>query len=206
MKIIDHPQYSDPWWLCRNGKPSASNAKKLITSTGAPSKSASDYSKYLAGCMFAGCDIDAIDPTIWMQRGTDTEEEARNYYSFLKGVQVDEVGSFTDDMEQYIASPDGVITAENGLLEIKVLKPVNHISAIMYCKKNQRPPPLYVPQCQMSLFVSGMDWLDLTFYNVDLPKVVIRILPDEKVVAGLKAQLLACLAARNLVLTELKSF
>ena len=204
-KIIDIPQYEPEWWENRNGKPSASNAKKLVTSTGQPSKSAKDYATYLAGCLFYGQDIDKWEGNKFTDRGTDTEAEARNYYSWTKGVDVVEVGSFTDDLEQFISSPDGIILLDKGLLEIKVLKPVNHINALLYCKKNKKPPPLYVPQCQMSLFVSGYDYLDLEFYNPGLPALIMRITPDEKVITGLKAQLAVCLAERNLVLTELES-
>lgn len=204
MKIIEFPQYSDEWWSHRNGKPSASNAKKLITSTGAPSKSAADYSTYLAGCLYAGADIDPFEGNRHTERGTDTESEARSDYRLLKGVGVSEIGSFTDDMEQYIASPDGVIESEKGLLEIKVLKPANHINALMYYNKHKRPPPLYVPQCQMSLFVSQYDYLDLEFYNPNLPSLIIRIEPDEKIMKSLESQLLACIAERSKTLAILE--
>jgi len=204
-KIIDCAQYDPAWWEFRCGKPSASNAKKLITSTGAKSKSCPDYSRYLAGCQFAGKDIDAWEGTKFTDRGTEIEAEARAYYSLTKNVDVDEIGSFTDDMEQYIASPDGAITSSKGLLEVKVLKPVNHINALLYYKKNRKPPPLYIPQCQMSLFVSEYDWLDLEFYNPDLPALIIRIEPDEKVINCLACQLTECLKERDNTLKILES-
>ena len=190
MKVINCQQYGDEWWAFRNGKPSASNAKKLITSTGAASKSASDYASYLAGCIYANKDIDAWEGTKFTERGSDTEAEARSDYELLKDTEVTEIGSFTDDQERYIASPDGV--CGNGLLEIKVLKPTNHINTLMYYAKHNKPPPLYVPQCQMALFVSEKDWIDLEFYNPGLPTLIIRIDPIGKIITGLEEQLEVC--------------
>jgi len=201
-KLIDHPQYSTEWWAARNGKPSASNAKKLITSTGAKSKSMEGYSSFLAGCLYANKDIDPFEGNKFTDRGTDTEDEARKYYQFMMNVEVEEIGSFTDDLGQYIASPDGVVGS--GLLEIKVLKPENHINAIIYYSKNKKPPPLYVPQCQMSLFVSEKEFIDLEFYNPDLPQLIIRIHPDKKIHDSLNEQLKSCVAQRNITLKLLK--
>jgi len=48
MKILTMEQYSDEWWAYGAGKPSGSNASKLVSSTGAFSKSMSEYAIQLA--------------------------------------------------------------------------------------------------------------------------------------------------------------
>jgi putative phage-type endonuclease len=198
MKIIDCPQYSDEWWSARLGKPSASNAKKLITSTGAPSKQMGDYAINLANSLFAGRDLEQLEPNEWMTRGTEMEAEARAWYAMERDIDVVEVGMFTDDSETYIASPDGVI--DNGLLEIKCLKPTNHTKAIL----GKSAPTDYIAQIQMQLFVSEQDYCDLFFYCPGLPNRVFRVEADSKVIDGLKEQIAACLELRDAVLLKLK--
>ena len=202
-KIITCEQYSAEWWRVKIGCPSASNAKKLVTSAAMPSKQMADYAISLANCLFAGRDVDAIDPTAWMQRGTDTEAEARAAYEMARDVDVEEVGMFTDDLGQYLASPDGVVG--DGLLEIKVLKPVNHTKAILAYKKTKKVPSDYCAQIQMQLLVSEKSWCDLLLYNDGLPMQIIRVEPDQKMFTALETQIPLCIAERNLILAELKS-
>ena len=48
MKVHDVSQRSPQWYDLRRGTPTASAFDKLITSTGKPSKQASDYAIFLA--------------------------------------------------------------------------------------------------------------------------------------------------------------
>ncbi len=203
-KIIECEQYSDDWWALRCGKPSASCAKKLITSAGAASKQMSDYAIDLANALYSGKEVDAWEGNSATQRGTELEPLARMAYELDNGVEVQEVGMFTDDLEQYVASPDGVIG--DGLLEIKNLTGKNHTKALMYYAKNKRVPTDYAQQLQMQLFVSGKAWVDIFFHHPDLPCLTIRQVPDPKIVAGLKSQLAAVIAERNIILKQLQEF
>jgi hypothetical protein len=203
-KIIDCEQYSDTWWTLRCGKPSASCAKKLVTSTGAASKQMADYAIELANALYAGKEVDAWDGNSATQRGTALEPLARMAYELDNGVDVQEVGMFTDDLEQFIASPDGVIG--DGLLEIKNLTGKNHTKALMYYAKNMRIPTDYVPQLQMQLFVSGKAFVDIFFHHPDLPCLTIRQFSDPAIVAGLKSQLAAVLAERDRIHQQLLEF
>lgn len=204
MKIIDCPQYSDGWWEYRCGKPSASNAKKLVTSSGAVSKQMADYAVDLANAKFAGKEVDQWNGNAATERGTELEPDARMAYELITGSDVEEIGSFSDDLEQYIASPDGVIG--NGLLEIKNLTGKNHTKALMYYAKHKKAPTDYIPQCQMALFVAEKEWIDLFLHHPDLPGLIIRMEPDQKIITTLKAQLSACIAERNLILKVLEKF
>lgn len=204
MIIHDVAQNSDEWLALRAGKPTASEFSKLITSTGAPSKSMKAYAEQLAGELFAGRPLDTWEGNKFTDRGHEVEDEAVLAYELMAGVDTTPVGFVTDDLEQYGCSPDRFI-GDDGLLEIKCL-PKAHIEAIRYYKKHKKIPTKFVPQTQGQIVVAERKWCDLFFYHADLPKVIIRVVPDEKVVAGLKAQLIACIAERNLVHKELKEF
>ena len=203
MIIYDVAQNTDAWKKLRAGKPTASEFSKLITSTGAASKSMKGYAEQLGGELFACKPLDTWEGNIYPDRGHEVEDEARLYYSMLTGEETEQVGFVTDDLEQYGCSPDAFV-GDSGMLEIKCL-PKLHIEAIRYCKKTGKIPTKFVQQVHGQMFIAERKWCDLIFYHADLPKVIVRVTPDEKVVAGLKSQLLACIAERNLVLSELKS-
>ena len=116
--------------------------------------------------------------------------------------EITQVGSVSDTMGRWITSPDGMID-ENGVLEIKCL-PKNHISALLYYSKHGKAPPDYIQQTQGQLFVTEREYVDLLYYHPDLPKIVIRQYPDEKIQTALEQQLKACITERNLTLNILK--
>jgi len=200
MQQFDFPQYSDEWWSERLGKPSASNASKLVTSSGAPSKQMEDYAIDLAADLYAGEVCDAWGGNQATQRGTELEPEARSFYEFSSGNDVVEVGMFSD--MGAVVSPDGCI-GDDGLLEIKCLSGRNHIKAQLYYKANSKPPTIYIAQVQMQMLVSGRKHVDLLFFHPLLPSLKIRVYPDAKVIAGLKAQIKACNKLRDETLAVL---
>ena len=206
MPIINRDiiQGSDEWFAAKVGKPSASNASKLITSTGLPSKSMKAYAQTLGGELYAGRSIDPFQGTTSTEYGNETEEESRLAYGMLKNIDVEQVAFIEDNLQQYIISPDG-LPGDAGLVELKN-KPKHHITTLLYFKKNGKIPPDYIAQLQMQLFVSGREWVDIFYYSRFLPWLCVRITPDEKIITGLKSQLQSCLAERNLVLAELRSF
>jgi len=204
MPIINREiaQGSDEWFAAKVGKPSASNASKLITSVGAPSKSMKAYAQTLAGELYAGQSIDPFTGNINTEYGNETEQESRLAYSMLKDVDVEQVAFIEDDLQQYLVSPDGLI-GDTGMLELKN-KPKLHISTLMYYQKHKKIPTDYIAQLQMQMFVSQREYVDIYYYSKLLPCLLVRVYPDAKIVDGLKAQLLACIAERNLVFNELK--
>jgi len=197
-------QYSDEWYAGRLGKPSSSSFSKLVTSTGAESKSMIPYAQKLAGDLFAGKEIDAWEGNKYTERGHEIEAEARAYYSMVNDVEVEQVGFITDAMGRWLCSPDGLI-GDDGILEIKCL-PKLHIAALLYYQKNGKAPTDYIVQTQGQLFISGRKWVDLEYYHPDLPKIIIRQYPDKKIQAALEKQLMACIAERNITLKILQEF
>ena len=206
MPIINRDiiQGSDEWFAAKVGKPSASNASKLITSVGAPSRSMKAYAQTLGGELYAGRSIDPFQGTISTDYGNEAEEESRLAYGFLKGVDVEQVAFIEDDLQQYIVSPDGLV-GDTGLVELKN-KPKHHLTTLLYYKKHGKIPTDYIAQLQMQLLISEREYVDIFYHSPFLPWLCVRVTPDEKIIAGLKTQLAACLVERNLVLKELKSF
>jgi hypothetical protein len=202
MIVHDVDQNTSDWFALRAGKPTASCFSKLITSTGGASKSMLVYAEQLGGELFAGKPLDAWEGNIYTERGHEVEPEAVLAYEMMQDVDTQQVGFITDDLAQYGCSPDREV-GKPGLLEIKCL-PKLHIEALRYINKNGRIPTKFVAQVQGQLFITGKEWADLFFYHADLPTKIVRVYPDQKIVDGLKAQLLSCIAERNLVFNELK--
>ena len=202
MIIHNVEQNTDEWMKLRAGKPTASCFSKLITSTGAASKSMPAYAETLGGELFAGKPLDAWEGNKYTERGHEVEPEAVLAYEMMQDVDTQQVGFITDDLMQYGCSPDREV-GKPGLLEIKCL-PKLHIESLRYINKNGKIPTKFVAQVQGQLFITGKEWADLFFYHADLPTKIMRVYPDAKIVAGLKAQLMACIAERNIVFNELK--
>jgi hypothetical protein len=196
MIIHDVEQGSPEWFALRAGMPTSSNAKKLVTSQGKESKSMPEYAIELAGDLYAGQPLNAFEGNAWTDRGTELEDSARSLYEMVNDVEAQTVGFITDDDQQHGASPDNLI-GEDGGLEIKCLKATNHIKAIMYYKKNKKPPTDYVSQVQSCLFETGRKWWDLMFFHPDLPELIIRIEPDLEFHKVLESQLKAVIIERD---------
>jgi len=206
----DTEQGSSEWFAIRSGIPTASEFSKLITSTGSPSKQMEAYAYTKACEKFAGEPVDAFQGNAWTEAGKEDEAAAREHYAFISGNEVSEVGFVTDGTMlegQPVGvtcgcSPDSLVN-DDGMLELKRLKGSLLIEAHLYYKKNGTIKPAYVQQVQGQMMVCERDWVDVVFYNPVLPPLVIRVLPDKKVFAGLKAQINLCNELRDKTLAEL---
>lgn len=172
--ISNVEQGSTEWHALRAGVPTASNFGKIVTSTGAPSKSAGDYVNQLIGEKLLGKTEEGFK-TEWMQRGTELESEAREMYEFTQDVTVDQVGFIGKESPACGCSPDGLV-GETGGLEIKCPKLQTHIKYLLYGKL----PSEYHRQVHGSLYVTGREWWDFMSYYPGLQPFIIRVFPDEK--------------------------
>ena len=201
----DLVQGSADWHQVRLGIPTGSKFKDLITSTGAPSKSMATYAANLAGDLYAGKSLDSFEGNQWTDRGTELEAEARALYQFDTGNDVVEVGFITPDSGLYGVSPDGLI-GDDGLVEFKCLKTSNHIAALIYYNKHKKSPTTYIQQVQGQMMVAEREWCDLVFYHPDLPMLVIRNEPDQKIYDGLINQLETVITERDKILEVIKGY
>ncbi len=205
MPVInrDTTQGKEDWFKARLGKPTASNFSKLITSTGAASKSIGGYANLLAAELYAEKPLNDFGGNQWTDRGQELEEDARAKYELIKDADVEQVGFITNDGNTVLVSPDGLI-GDDGLIEIKCLKAENHIEVILYYKKHKKCPPKYIQQTQGAIYISRREFCDLVFYYPGLPLLVIRQYPDSTIINGLTSQIHKVIELRDSVLKILQ--
>lgn len=190
-------QNSEEWLNYRCGIPTASQFKRLITSTGEPSKSMTEYAYELACNRFAGRPVDPFAGNKWTEAGHEDEPDARDHYAFITGHDV-RLAGFVIDQEPATmgASPDSWVN-DDGLLELKRLKGSKLIEMNIYYRKNKKLAPDYVAQVQGQMLICERDWVDVVFYNPLLPPLIVHVERDEKVIDGLKKQIEAVNALRD---------
>ena len=156
MKIYDRQQGSPEWYDIRLGKVTASCfGKAKAGGTGTTRKI------YMSELLYERENKKTCEgfSNAVMQKGSETEEQARKYYEELNECTVRQVG-FVERDEDIGASPDGLV-GEDGLLEIKCPLPTTHI---IY-RADDRLPPTYKPQVQGQLWVCERKWCDFVSYE-----------------------------------------
>lgn len=201
MIIHDVEQNTDAWYSLRAGMPTASGFSKIVTSTGALSKSMDKYAMELAGDAYAGKPIDLWEGNKYTDRGHEVEDEARSGFELMRGVDVVQVGFVTDDLELYGCSPDGLV-GDDGVLEIKCL-PKRHIEMLRYVHKYKSIPPEFVQQVQGGMWVTERARCSLFFYHPDLPGACVTVERDEEFILKLNDGVSACLEQRDKLLDML---
>jgi hypothetical protein len=172
-------QYSDAWDALRVGIPTASSFDKIITPSGAPSKSWKGYAHGLIAERILRRRLESF-MSPWMERGQMLESDAVKQYELQRDIETTEIGFVTDEDHTIGCSPDRLI-GDDGLLEIKVPKPETQIGYLL-------GEPLdkdYYPQVQGQLFVTERKWVDIMSYHPEMPPVIIRMQRDEEYITTL---------------------
>lgn len=178
MKILDVKQGSDEWMLARLGLPTASQFDRLLTpKKREPAAARHKYRAELVTEWLLGQPIE-WGSSIWMDRGTGLEDEARRWYEFDRDVQVHRTGFIARDDGQTGGSPDGLVGDEGGL-EIKCPGALQHVQYLLGDDLE------HVGQVQGYMYLTDRAWWDVLSYNPALPPVVHRVLRDEKYIAAL---------------------
>jgi len=169
-------QYEPAWWAAHQGRPSASNAGKVITpARGDYSKSAVEYAYDLVAELYDpdyGMVSDYASAA--MRNGTVMEPEARRFYCFARDCEVEQVGLCETDDRRFICSPDS-LCGDHGVLELKSPTYKTHVKYL--CEGGL--PVEYKPQCHMHLLVTQRPWCDFMSYCRGLPPVLVRVEPNE---------------------------
>jgi hypothetical protein len=175
MKRYEMDQYTTAWWDVRRGVPTCSEFGRIITpATGKLSSQALAYAAELVGQM--------VDPhygeeetyvSAAMRNGTIMEPEARDWYEFDAGADVQRVGFCTTDDGRFGGSPDALV-GDDGCLE---LKSPTAKTQVLYLYANTLPAE-YRPQVHGHLIVTGRKWCDFVSYFRGLPPLRIRVEPD----------------------------
>lgn len=176
MKRYDFDQYSPDWWRVRRGVPTSSCFDKIVTpAKGELSKQADGYIHQLIAEQFDpeyGVVEDYVSAA--MRAGTIMEPEARRYYEFERGVDVEQVGFCLSDDGRFGCSPDG-LCGDDGALELKCPQPHTQVA---YLLANELPQA-YAPQVHGQLIVTGRKWVDFMAYSPGFPPLLIRVEPDD---------------------------
>lgn len=173
-------QLSRAWWALKLGKPSASNAGRVMQPVNREySKGAQPYIAELLAEQIIGQpvsedeDADESHNTMWTERGIVGEAQARAWYSMETGREVVEVACVEADDHSEICSPDGLVDAD-GIVEIKVRSAKHHMSRVLGLE-SVAP---YI-QVQAILRLTGRKWCDSVAWNPTLPCVIERVHLDE---------------------------
>ena len=182
--VKDIVQGTEEWFAEKVGKPSASNASKIITNSGKPSKQREGYLYELVAQRITRR-IEEGYKNANMEMGNEREDESREMYSLLHGVDVEQVGViYKDKKKQFLCSPDGIIDNKYGL-ELKNVLPKTQIKYLL----NDELPSEYFSQIQFSLYVTGFDRWDFMSYSPLLKPLIIKVEPDKAFQISLQVEL-----------------
>jgi len=188
MKIIECDQGSPEWLMARLGKVTAScfgdalaqNRQK--TGVGVTSLK---YMRKLIAERLSGEVQDSYTNAV-IDRGSEVEQEARDYYEKLNGVLVTQVG-FVEYSEDVGASPD-CLMGDDGMGEIKCPNSSTHIEYILA----DRLPTVYVPQVQGGMWVCERQWCDFVSFDPRVkqrPYFCKRVFRDEEYIKDLESKI-----------------
>ena len=185
MPIFHHDvaQYSDEYDRLRLGIPTSSNFHKIITPQGKPSKQWREYACVLIAERILQQKIEFYNSPA-MERGLIVEADAVDWYEFDQDVTTQRVGFITDDNHTLGCSPDRLVGAE-GLLEIKAPLPHTQVDYWISGEISER----FRPQLQGQLYISQRSWVDIVCWHDVLPKLVMRVEPEEKFIEALDREL-----------------
>jgi hypothetical protein len=193
--ISNEEQGTEAWLQSRLGKPSASGFGKLITRTGKPSTQAEGYINQLIFEKLSG-KIPETYKSPAMERGNELEPEARENFEFINDISVKQVGFVQNDELTYGCSPDGLIVADNGGLEIKC--PLGQ-TMVKYMRDEQELVKAYWQQIQGSMWVTGASHWYAFAYHPETKHVQVRVERDNDYISLLAVEVLA---AVNTIKTE----
>jgi hypothetical protein len=190
--IRELEQGSEEWLKARSGIPTASEAAcllvkgKVVKGVSPPhgfGAGALTYARQIAGEIILGGPLPSYQSKA-MELGSEYEETLREEYSFLNGVEVEEVGMIQVlDGDRVVAgySPDGLV-GEDGLKEIKTRQPEKLIALML---GGPIPQDEYV-QGQFGLWASERKWIDHTAGYPGMPSYTRRVPRDEEMIANIE--------------------
>lgn len=179
IEVFDCIQGSDAWFRCRLGLPSASKFSTVMAK--GEGKTRSKYMRTLAGEIITGEPAEQFS-NAHTERGNAMEDEARETYAFINGVEPTRVGFIRNGNKG--ASPDSLI-GSNGGLEIKTAIPDIQIDRL----ERGVLPSEHKAQVQGNLWLSEREYWDFVSYWPRLPMFQIRVYRDEAYIANMSSEI-----------------
>ncbi len=184
MIISSCQQGSELWFAEKLGKPSASNASKIIQNSGERSKQRVGYLHELSAEIITGRREESYSNQN-MLNGTDREDGSRKLYELIHDVEVSKVGViYKDEQKKFLCSPDGIISGEYGL-ELKNPLPKTMVKYLL----DGEVPSEYFSQIQFSLYVTGFSRWDFMAQADGMRPLIIKVSRDEQFIASLEEEL-----------------
>ncbi len=204
MIIINCKQGSEGWLNEKVGKPSASNASKIVTNAGKQSKQREGYLYELAGERITGKKEEGYSNKN-MEVGIERELESRTYYEIINDVDVAEVGViYKDEEKKFLCSPDGLVLkpgAEPHLgLEMKNVIPKTQVKYLL----TNTLPSEYLSQIQFSLYITGFKFWDFLSYVPGMKPLIIRVERDENFLTSLEFELSLFCKELDIIVNKIK--
>ena len=189
MRVIDCQQGTDEWRMARLGKVGASMVADATarTKTGWGASRANLAARLVAERLTGVLSESFVNDA--MRWGTEKEPEAREFYSFVIGNEVKQVGLVLHPtLDHAVASPDGLVS-DGGLVEIKCPNTATHIETLM----SGNADPRYLKQMQWQMACTGRQWVDWVSYDPRMPDemrlFVRRVDRDQKMISELEEQI-----------------
>lgn len=173
-------QGTNEWLMHRLGCVTASEFATAMEGKGKEKVGRKKYMLKLAGERITG-ELSEDFTYGRMDDGHDKEIEARELYSLIHGVEVEQIGLYKLG-EEIGYSPDGAI-GENGLWETKSRQP--HILLELHRTGTIPKKDLY--QCQGGLWVSGREWIDYMAYWPGMKPFIRRLEVDKEIISTIKS-------------------
>lgn len=177
--FTDLEQGSPEWFAARAGIPTASKFATVMAK--GEGKTRSEYMRTLAGEILTGEPAEQFS-NVHTERGNAMEDEARDTYAFINGVEPTRVGFIRNG--NCGASPDSLI-GENGGLEIKTALPKIQIDRL----ERNRLPPEHKAQVQGNLWIAEREFWDFVSYWPRLPVLTVRVYRDEEYIKALSDEI-----------------
>jgi len=198
-------QYSDEWWQARLGKATASRISDIVAKTKTGwGASRANYEAELIAERLTGQTADSFTSAA-MQRGSDTEGQARAAYVFMTDTEIEEVGFINHpSIEMSGASPDG-LAGHEGMVEIKCPNTATHLKSLLggSIKKGYRD------QMQWQMACAGRAWCDFVSFDPRLPAKhqlhVTRVERDAELIAELEDQVRIFLGEIDIKIAKLEA-
>ena len=205
MKANEQQESAD-WMTQRAGNFTASRAADLMAKTrSGPSASRANLLALLAVERLTGQCVQTYQNGA-MARGIELEAEARDAYSFERGVAVTECGYVASpDIARCGCSPDGLL-GDDGLVEIKCPASMQkHLDAL----RTGAHAVEYRWQLQHQLMVTGRAWVDAVSFDPRFPDGLqlasARVRRDETAIEELRKEIETAGAEVEAMVAELEN-
>jgi hypothetical protein len=179
----DVAQYSEEYDRLRLGIPTSSNFHKIVTPQGNPSKQWREYACVLIAERILQHRIEFYNSPA-MERGLIVEAEAADWYEFDQDLTVQRIDFITDDERTTGCSPDRLV-GDGGLLGVKAPLPHTQVEYWISGELSER----FRPQLQGQLYITQRSWVDILCWHDVLPKLIMRVEPDDKFIKALDREL-----------------